>query len=1131
MHARPRPTESLLNLLRLSDTAERRSSWRQALAALGTSVGVVGPPPLEDAEPSLLLRAVQVALSAGLADDLDWIAPGQAAVGLYELTSALPPSPARRELGRRVFARLYEGTASTFAMVATRMALGSGRALETPTLRGRIALLFDMPIGSSASADALALTLVSRRETFRRWVSDARIGPLQARRLAAKLFERAAREAVLRHHLGDPCPAELLGSPEVLPSFSLLLADREPLVWRHAAVARGLLAAVDPIVRQDIETSLDPALSPTQWRRAGVSLVALMAFDPDTALKQCLKVLHGPIAGRDPGIVATMVSGLPRVIEAEPGAAEELLTHLAAFDRSDSREAVAELLSTVAIPGFGRQAIQPLAARLERPDPRTGEPALAGSFRIALGFADRDPVGLCLPESLREALVAYDTQGARAAYDLAVTILSDARLAVDRLALLDTDPGADATHVVAVLSDLDATLLQGSELWGLLLLNRRPGDADSRLPELDEVYERLGTALVGMETREREPPATPAADRAWRRRLVCLLHLLDLEGTTVDPDVDRPRLSGVRRQAVEVLIDSLTGFSPESVRRVMGAALARSLDAVAREGSAEPSDLLLAVCSRVEARDDILAITEALTHPDVHQPFAAYLRFIDPSAARSEDEVRAARAGAGSLPTPHPEDPFEAARRLIELSHSLGTTGQYRGEALRQVLLRVGRTLQSVAAATCLPEIVSAGVSGPDSSEELQRSLDELRQLVVGARRRVMNDDGAVPSPDTTEYVRLSEVVRRIVSEGQITDPGGLERALAVLGRDLPSAISARVASVARRIPSLPIAATEDAVAIPLERRRAALPDWLLPGRTMGAFYVVRALGSGGGSSVFVARRTEERHDSGAPLYALKVPEYDPTTARSLTEQEFLELFREEAGALLALPRHANLARFVTFDLAARPKPILVMELIVGTSLDRLVRARALTVDAALAHLDGILAGLGAMHEAGLAHLDLKPSNVILRDERTPVLVDFGLAGRRLRPGCGSLEYCAPEILGILPDGFKLGPQPADIYAFAAMSFEILTTRPLIGGTDERDVVSKHVSHDGWPARLLPLRSRTQTKPLADVLSACLRADPRRRPEAAEVRARLREAGRALQGETWPIEIEDSETPPEAGLD
>ena len=351
-----------------------------------------------------------------------------------------------------------------------------------------------------------------------------------------------------------------------------------------------------------------------------------------------------------------------------------------------------------------------------------------------------------------------------------------------------------------------------------------------------------------------------------------------------------------------------------------------------------------------------------------------------------------------------------------------------------------------------------------------------------------------------------------------------MQEALTALVAGLPVPIAAVVMAVTHRILSLPAASSDEVLAIPLERRRVSLPDWLLPRRTIGAFYVVRPLGSGGVSSVFVARRLEERHHSNARHYALKVPEYDPSTARSLSEQEFLQLFREEAGALLALPHHANLAGFVTFDLAALPKPILVMELIAGTSLERLVRKRVLTVQNVLRYLDGILAGLDAMHQAGLGHLDLKPSNVILRDDRTPVLVDFGLAGRKLRPGCGSLDYCAPEVLGVTAPSHAPRPQPADIYALAAMAFELFTTRLLIEGDDEMNIAAQHVSHDGWPARLVLLANRPGTHKLASVLSACLRADPRHRPTAVQVRASLRHVADSVQGLPWPIALESAES-------
>jgi serine/threonine protein kinase len=284
----------------------------------------------------------------------------------------------------------------------------------------------------------------------------------------------------------------------------------------------------------------------------------------------------------------------------------------------------------------------------------------------------------------------------------------------------------------------------------------------------------------------------------------------------------------------------------------------------------------------------------------------------------------------------------------------------------------------------------------------------------------------------------------------------------------------------------------------------------------IGSFHVVRSLGHGGVSSVFLARRFEERNSPKAESFALKVPEYDPSTARSLSEQEFFELFREEAGALLSLPAHENLARFVTFDLSARPKPILVMELIRGSALDRLVRTRAMSMTKVVTFVHGILSGLDAMHSVGIGHLDLKPSNVILRDGRTPVLVDFGLSGRKLRPGCGTLEYTSPEVLGVLEQGHEPSPLPADVYSLACLTYELVTGDLLFTAGDELALVAQHVSHAGWPDKLRAMAGTPKLLPLAQVLSACLSPDPRARPTVRTLDDTLMAALLPLADQPWP---------------
>jgi serine/threonine protein kinase len=304
--------------------------------------------------------------------------------------------------------------------------------------------------------------------------------------------------------------------------------------------------------------------------------------------------------------------------------------------------------------------------------------------------------------------------------------------------------------------------------------------------------------------------------------------------------------------------------------------------------------------------------------------------------------------------------------------------------------------------------------------------------------------------------------------------------------------------------------------ALPSHRLSEALPAWLPPRRTIGGFYVLRALSSGAVGSVFVVTRVEDKGEAEADKFALKVPEYSATAARSLSEAEFMKMFREEAGALIALPQHPNLAHFVTFDAGSKPKPILVMELVEGTTLERVLEARGLDMPRALRVLDDMLGGLSAMHAVGVAHLDVKPSNVVLRRGEEAVLVDFGLAGRHLRPGCATGPYGAPEVWGALDGEAGASPAKADVYAFGCVAFETLTGRVLFDAETEITQIAMHVAHDGFPAPLGALAKRPELGPLAELLFSTLRREPRDRPTAASVRKELQRITPALARTPWP---------------
>ncbi|HEY8943700.1 MAG TPA: serine/threonine-protein kinase, partial [Polyangiaceae bacterium] len=747
-----------------------------------------------------------------------------------------------------------------------------------------------------------------------------------------------------------------------------------------------------------------------------------------------------------------------------------------------------------------------LGARADSPTSPLRAIAERGRRRLERQDDETDVVML-----VGRALEAYETRGARAAFEIAQRAAALLGRSMDLIALNEATQEHAGARVLGALHDLDLAALERPRLRELLLLGRRPGDTDAAVPELDQLYDRLGRWILHIETAEPQP-ATPSAALAEQHRLRTLLHLMDADGTRNEDDKKvRARVAAT----IRLLLGRIATRPASASGRIACATLARAFDAAIRENLAEPADLLLALAGTVHEATTYRSIGEASTNPDVRGVVTAYAEFLRGDAHESSEPLTENTASEG-LRFSAIEEASRVAGRVVRLSRGLGAGGSYRGEALRRIVLRVGRALEAVAGARGQNELVDSASGGSEVLGELEGALEDLQRLARGAARRLQGEDVssitvAVDAPT------VASLVERSARSGIEPDPDSLQMAVSALTADAPQAIGEAVALVLARLATLPASAQSDVFAIPLERRRVQLPDWLLPHRTIGSFYVSRSLGRGGASSVFLARRLEERSNPKAEGFALKVPDYDPTTARSLSEQQFLDLFREEAGALLSLPPHENLARFVTFDTGARPKPILVMELIRGASLDRLIHSGSLSTERVLAYLDGILAGLDAMHRAGVAHLDVKPSNVILRNGQVPVLVDFGLSGRHLRPGCGTLEYCAPEVLGTAPADWEPCPTPTDVYAFACTAFEALTATLLFEGDDESAMIDAHVAHDGWPAGLASYAHTPQTAELAKLLAACLRRDPRNRPTTSQARNALGRLRTSLSSLEWPL--------------
>jgi len=197
----------------------------------------------------------------------------------------------------------------------------------------------------------------------------------------------------------------------------------------------------------------------------------------------------------------------------------------------------------------------------------------------------------------------------------------------------------------------------------------------------------------------------------------------------------------------------------------------------------------------------------------------------------------------------------------------------------------------------------------------------------------------------------------------------------------------------------------------------------------------------------------------------------------------------------------------------------LVMEHVVGRTLRDLLQARGrLTPDQAVVVLDAVLSGLGAAHAAGLVHRDVKPENVLLGDDGSIKVVDFGLAraveASRLTATAGVLlgtvAYLAPEqVLSGTSD------ERTDVYAAGLLLFEMLTGAPPYAGETAISVAYRHVHDDvPPPSSVVPDVPRA----LDELTVRATRREPGARPaDARAFRADLRRAAADLELGRTPL--------------
>lgn len=303
----------------------------------------------------------------------------------------------------------------------------------------------------------------------------------------------------------------------------------------------------------------------------------------------------------------------------------------------------------------------------------------------------------------------------------------------------------------------------------------------------------------------------------------------------------------------------------------------------------------------------------------------------------------------------------------------------------------------------------------------------------------------------------------------------------------------------------------------------------------VGDFVIQERIGAGGMGVVY--RAVHRLIGKQAAIKVLRA---------ELVSQQQVERLLIEARAVNAI-HHPGIIDIFGFGSLSDGRPYIIMELLRGFALSAFIRQQGrLDAGTTVDLLDELLSALGAAHDAGVVHRDLKPGNVFMAENahgtHSLKLVDFGIAKLERSQDApttlegtilGTPEFMAPEQIR----GASISPA-TDLYAVGVIAFQMLTgQRPFTG--DPVQVLFAQVEQQppvpssrasGIPPELDALVLQLLAKdpaarpPSAEAVRQALRSVPRRQLSPASVRPQvpaLEDGG--SEGATWTLKA-----PPEA---
>ena len=283
--------------------------------------------------------------------------------------------------------------------------------------------------------------------------------------------------------------------------------------------------------------------------------------------------------------------------------------------------------------------------------------------------------------------------------------------------------------------------------------------------------------------------------------------------------------------------------------------------------------------------------------------------------------------------------------------------------------------------------------------------------------------------------------------------------------------------------------------------------------QTVGPYRILREIGQGGMATVYLAVREGGDFEQ---RVAIKV-------VRGLLGGDALRRFRAERQILASL-EHPSIARLLDGGTTPDGVPYLAMEYVDGVAIDQYCRDRGFTIRERLQLFARVCDAVTHAHRNLVVHRDIKPSNILITEDGTPKLLDFGIARLIADDGPSGMpltmtgmrmltpEYASPEQVRGEPI-----TTAADVYSLGVLLFELLTgQRPLAFTTRQTGEIERVVCTVEPRRPSTAVKSSKESRQIAGdldtiVLTALRKEAARRYASAAHLAEDIR---RHLDGRT-----------------